>query len=107
MQSHDKRLKSGQRGVSLAALRGLRAFFAAHNRLDHTRTEVNHEGGETSVCALTRSTGLSLVESMVLVAKQRGEDTSAIIGRATSFFSYNWYGTTIRELFDAIESKLE
>ena len=70
VQSHEERLNSGERGVSLAGLRGLRAFFAAHNRLDHTRTEVNHEGGETSVCALTRSTGLSLVESMVLVATE-------------------------------------
>ena len=91
----------------LLLFEALRAFFAAHNRLDVTMENVCKEVGcETSVCALTRSTGLSLAESMVLVATMWGEDTSAIIGRATSFFSYSWEGTTFREMLDAIESKL-
>ena len=78
VRSHAERLSSGERGLSLAALRGLRAFFAAHDRLDVTMENVCKEVGcETSVCALTRSTGLSLAESVVVVAAERGKDTSA------------------------------
>ena len=108
VRSHAERLSSGERGLSLAALRGLRAFFAAHNRLDVTMENVCKERGcETSVCALTRSTGLSLAESVVLVAAEQGKDTSALVGRATTFFSYSWTGTKLGDMLGAIEPKLE
>lgn len=95
VQSHDKRLPSSKRGLSLAAIRALRRFFAAHGMLDRPLSEVidrsgTWEGtsgyagkgadgigasfsgvsgpGASSLSALTRRYGLSLVESLVLLA---------------------------------------
>jgi len=60
-----------------------RSFFAAHGGLDKTMgTVCKEEGSSTSVCALTRSTGLSLSESLVLVAG--GDDGTAQVWRRAS-----------------------
>ena len=110
VRAHAERLPSGERGLSLACLRGLRAFFDAHGRLDVTMELVCKEAGcETSVCALTRSTGLSLAESVVLAAAA-GPSTDgvrALVGRATTFFSYSWTGTRLGDMLGAIEAKVE
>ena len=45
VQSHDKRLPSSKRGLSLAAIRALRRFFAAHGMLDRPLSEVIDRSG--------------------------------------------------------------
>ena len=68
IKAHDDRLGSGRRGVSLAFLRGVHTFFGEHGMLDDTMELVcKKEGSTTSVCAITRSTGLSLAESVAIV----------------------------------------
>ena len=65
MKPHAARLPSGARGVSLAFLRAVRDFYAARGGLGQVMGDICKKG-ETSVCSLTRSTGLSLAESVVL-----------------------------------------
>ena len=92
VRSHAERLKSGERGLSLAGLRALRAFYEERGALGKVMGDVCKEPGfDASVCALTRSTGLSLAESLVLTAADQGVDAGALVGHATTFFSYSWY----------------
>ena len=109
--SHADRLPSGRRGLSLAALRAIRAFYAERGGLDKVMADVCKEARfEASVCAVTASTGLSLAESVVHVAGTSADvpiDVSALVGAATSFFSYSWTGTTLGDMLAAIMRKLE
>ena len=106
IKTHSERLNSGDRGLSLAMLRALRVFYDEHNGLDKVMGDVcKEEGFGASVVALTRSTGLSLAESLVHVA-EGDERVKKLVGRATTFFSYSWTGTILRDQLWAVEQKL-
>ena len=101
--THDKRRPSGERGLSLAALEGIRRFYADHGGLSKTMGEVcKQEGFEASVVALTRGSGLSLAETLAIEGEKIGVDTSGIVGRASDFFSYSWTGTRLEDMLGAI-----
>jgi len=107
VRPHARRLPSGRRGISRKMLRAIRRFFRARGALGMLMGDVcKKEGFVWSVCALTRSTGLSLVETLVLTAEARGEVADALIGLATTFFSYSWDGTKLGDMLDAIERRL-
>jgi hypothetical protein len=107
VRPHARRLPSGRRGISRKMLRAIRRFFRARGALGMLMSDVcKEEGFVWSVCALTRSTGLSLVETLVLTAESRGEVVDALIGLATTFFSYSWEGTKLGDMLDAIERRL-
>jgi len=107
VRPHARRLPSGRRGISLKMLRAIRRFFRARGALGMLMGDlIKEEGFEWSVCALTRSTGLSLIETLVLTAEARGEVVDALIGLATTFFSYSWEGTKLGDMLDAIERRL-
>ena len=108
VRPHARRLPSGQRGITRAMLRAIRRFFRARGgALGMLMGDlIKEEGFEWSVCALTRSTGLSLIETLALTAEARGEDADALIGLATTFFSYSWEGTKLGDMLDAIERRL-
>eukprot|EP00900_Chrysochromulina_parva_P026175 jgi/Chrpa1/8191/Chrysochromulina_OHIO_Genome00011223-RA len=107
VRPHARRLPSGRRGISLTMLRAIRRFFRARGALGKLMSDVcKEEGFEWSVCALTRSTGLALVETLALTAEARGEVADALIGLATTFFSYSWDGTKLGDMLDAIERRL-
>ena len=108
VRPHARRLPSGQRGITRAMLRAIRRFFRARGgALGMLMGDlIKEEGFEWSVCALTRSTGLSLIESLALTAEARGEVVGALIGLATTFFSYSWEGTKLGDMLDAIERRL-
>jgi hypothetical protein len=104
---HARRLPSGRRGITRKMLRAIRRFYCARGALGMLMGDlIKKEGFEWSVCALTRSTGLSLIESLALTAEARGEVASALIGLATTFFSYSWTGTPLGDMLDAVERKL-
>jgi tetratricopeptide (TPR) repeat protein len=107
VRPHARRLSSGRRGISRKMLRAIRRIYRVHGALGMLMSDVcKEEGFEWSVCALTRSTGLSLTESLVLTAEARGEVVDALIGLATTFFSYSWDGTKLGDMLDAIERRL-
>ena len=107
VQPHAARLSSGRRGLSVVAIRAIRVFYTAHAGLEKFMGEVCKEAGfDASVCALTRSTGLSLAESLVLAAQTSEADPAGLIGEATCFFSYSWTGTRLGDMLTAIERKL-
>ena len=88
-QPNSKRLRSGQRGMTRALLFGVKAFFEKHNALDKTMQDiVNEQGFKFSACELTKSTGLSLTETLVREAGE-GAGIEELVGEATSFFSYS------------------
>ena len=66
---------------------------------------VNEPGFAFSACELTKSTGLSLTETLVREAGE-GEGIEELVGEATCFFSYSWTGTKLRDLLAAIERVL-
>ena len=66
---------------------------------------VNERRFKFSACELTKSTGLSLTETLVREAGE-GEGIGELVGEATSFFSYSWTGTKLRDLLAAIERVL-
>ena len=107
VRPHARRLPSGRRGITRAMLRAIRRFYRARGALGMLMGDlIKQEGFEWSVCALTRSTGLSLIESLALTAEARGEVADALIGLATTFFSYSWEGTKLGDMLDAIERRL-
>ena len=64
--SNEERRRSGQRGMTRAFLFGVKAFFECHGALDKTMQDiVNERGFPISACELTKSTGLSLTETLV------------------------------------------
>jgi hypothetical protein len=92
--AHGQRTSSGKRGVSLKFLCAIRSFYAAHGGLDKFMGDVcKEEGSNTSVCALTAATGLSLAESVLRYAVATGANASTLVGESTTFFSYSWTGT--------------
>ena len=104
--SNSERLRSGQRGMTRALLFGVKAFFEKHNALDKTMQDiVNERGFKFSACELTKSTGLSLTETLVREAGE-GAGIEELVGEATCFFSYSWTGTKLRDLLAAIERAL-
>ena len=104
--SNEERLRSGQRGMTRALLFGVKAFYAQRGALDKTMQEiVNESGFPFSACELTKSTGLSLSETLVREAGE-GESIEELVGEATCFFSYSWTGTKLRDLLAAIERVL-
>ena len=106
--THDKRRPSGRRGLSLRLLRAIREFYREHGGIDKVMGDVCKEAGfAASVCALTRSTGLSLAESVVHAAESSGASSAALVGHATTFFSYSWTGTRLGDMLDAVEGQLE
>ncbi|KOO33557.1 tpr repeat-containing protein [Chrysochromulina tobinii] len=107
VRPHARRLPSGRRGITRKMLRAIRRFYCARGALGMLMGDlIKKEGFEWSVCALTRSTGLSLIESLALTAEARGEVVDALIGLATTFFSYSWDGTKLGDMLDAIERRL-
>ena len=101
-----ERLRSGQRGMTRAMLFGVKAFYAQRGALDKTMQDiVNERGFPFSACELTKSTGLSLTETLVWEAGE-GEGIEELVGEATCFFSYSWTGTKLRDLLAAIERVL-
>ena len=107
VHTHAERLSSGRRGLGLPTIRALRTFYAAHGGLDRLMADVCKEAGySASVCALTRATGLSLAETIVLRAAERSIDATTLIGLASTFFSYSWTGTRLADMLWAIETKL-
>ena len=106
VRPHARRLPSGRRGITCKMLRAIRRFYRARGALGMLMGDVcKKEGFVWSVCALTRSTGLSLTETLVLTAEARGEVADALIGLATTFFSYSWDGTKLGDMLDAIERR--
>ena len=107
---HSERIGSGGRGVSLAFLHGIRAFYRKFGALDKVMGDVcKQDGFEASICSLTSFTGLSLVETVHLVLSE-GKNSSQehqFIGTATTFFSYSWSGTTLVDMLASIERKVE
>ena len=81
--SNSERWRSGQRGMTRALLFGVKAFFEQHNALDKTMQDiVNEPGFPFSACELTKSTGLSLTETLVREAyREAGEGEGIGRGR--------------------------
>ena len=108
VRPHARRLPSGRRGITRKMLGAIRRFYRARGALGMLMGDlIKKEGFEWSVCALTRSTGLSLIESLAFTAEAHGELVSPLIGLATTFFSYSWEGTPLGDMLDAIEQKLD
>ena len=104
---HARRLPSGRRGITHKMLRAIRRFYHARGALGMLMGDlIKREGFEWSVCALTRSTGLSLIETLALTAEARGEVAMDLMGLATTFFSYSWEGTKLCDMLDVIERRL-
>ena len=107
---NSERRRSGQRGMTRALLFGVKAFFEQRGALDKTMQDiVNERGFPFSACELTKSTGLSLTETLVREAYRdagEGAGIEELVGEATCFFSYSWTGTKLRDLLAAIERVL-
>ena len=104
--SNEERRRSGQRGMTRALLFGVKAFYAQRGALDKTMQDiVNEQGFPFSACERTKSTGLSLTETLVREAGE-GEGIEELVGEATCFFSYSWTGTKLRDLLAAIKRVL-
>lgn len=100
---HDKRLKSGNRGVSEALIMAFVAFLDLNGcEVDDVGEICKGERVELNVCHLTRSTGLSLAESVVVVADELRLQSSDLVGTAQVFNSYSWFGSSLREMLKAI-----
>ena len=103
-----ERLPPGSRGVSLDALIGLCDWLQRHGNA-HVRPMafvIDGEGFAESVCSLTAHTGLSLVESLRMIAKREGVAHSDLFGPTDNFLSYSREGSTPAALCEAVENAL-
>ena len=86
---HSERLPSGQRGFSISFMRAVLRFYRSNKAHKLDMSAICKKRGLTmNICELTRSTGLSLVESCVMIAEREGLDTSRLFAKATTYFSY-------------------
>ena len=84
--SNSERRRSGQRGMTRAFLFGVKAFFEQHGALDKTMQDiVNEDGFPFSACELTKSTGLSLTETLVREAGEGAGIEELVVERMTEF----------------------
>ena len=84
--SNEERLRSGQRGMTRALLFGVKAFYAQRGALDKTMQDiVNERGFPFSACELTKSTGLSLTETLVREAGEGAGIEELVVERMTEF----------------------
>ena len=84
--SNSKRRRSGQRGMTRALLFGVKAFFEKHGALDKTMQDiVNEHDFKFSACELTKSTGLSLTETLVREAGEGAGIEELVVERMTEF----------------------
>lgn len=99
-----RRLPAVERGVSLAFVHSLCRFYASHGTT-HVGVEAvcSREGFALSLSELTAHTGLSLVESLLLLAQKEGKDASCLFGRVTTHVAYASTGTTLAEIGAACE----
>ena len=67
---HSGRKLSQARGLSIPTLRALRSFFAEHGMSQWTVSELCSCDSNVGLCALTRQTGLSLAETLALMAER-------------------------------------
>ena len=100
-------LASRDRGLTLPLLRAIRKFYAQHDALKLTVHDIWQSAEIPSIRSLIASSQVSLVESLVSVAGDNDMPTGALIGSATTIFSYAWTGTHLGDLLDAIERQLE
>ena len=103
---HDRRLPSGDRGVSLDFLAAIDIFYERHGGRSLTMGDVCKDtaGEHVTVCTLTLSTGLSLAESVAHVAERDGLRLArGAVSRARGFFSYSWTGTALVDMLAAID----
>lgn len=85
VRSHAERLPSGERGVGASFLEAIRRFY--NSSLQSTMEDIC-KSVPTCVVTLTLSTGLSVAESVALVAERDSLPLArAQIGRALTFFS--------------------
>ena len=106
--SHADRVPGGQRGVSDEFLRAVKTFYQKHGGTEKTMDVLcdwdpsDHLG--TSICSLTRSTGLSLAETIVFMGKKKNMDVSGLIGPATTHLCYSSIGTKLEDLLAAVNA---
>ena len=102
--AHAARLASGRRGLSIKMLRAVWAFYDSRELLDTPMVNVckGPLAEPVSMLQMTASTGLSLAESLALVAEREGRSVDGLLGAATTFFSYSWEGQTLRDVLSGI-----
>ena len=110
------RLGCSQRGLTLSALRALHAFYGAHGGLQMGMAAVCKDAEfAASVVNLTKRSGLSLAEKVLLTSAQAGvADASdgelvGLVGPVTSFFSSAGMGgsTPLENVLEPIIRTLE
>lgn len=97
-----ERTPSGERGISLIFLQAFADFIELQGGDPRADMGSICRFGEQSVCNLTKSTGLSLVESCIHIAKTFSKDCSALFGKATTLFSYSWDGSGLSDVVEAL-----
>ena len=109
IKPHAARMPSAERGVSVGFLRAVCRFFAKHGGGARSMDDVcghrdlhgQWDGQRVSICTLTSTSGLSLVETCVVHAQQQGIDVSPLFGPATTYVSYAWCGSTLADIATA------
>ena len=103
---HALRVSSGERGFSIAFFDALHALYSRHGALELSIVDICRVATHVNVCALTSATGLSLVESCLLLAEAEALDVSGLFGTASTFFSYSWEGSSFADVYSAARRAL-
>ena len=103
VQKHEERVESGRRGVSLPFIKVFIDFIEEKGGDLEAEMEQVCRSGKTSVCNLTACTGLSLVESCIYIMRNNPKEYKGLFGRATTFFSYSWTGTSLIDVFESLK----
>ena len=99
VRPHARRLPSSERGVSLAFVRAFCRFVVKRGAVQLPMDDLCARPTlPVSLCHLTAHTGLSLVETLVLLAQRDGTDLSSLFGHATTYVTYAEHGTCLAEV---------
>ncbi len=99
---HRWRRRGCHRGLGLPLLECLLEMYARRGELGRSVVDTCRDlESASSVCSLTRTTGLSLAETAVLCADRAGLAHDGLVGPANAYFVYAWLGTSIGDLLRA------
>jgi len=99
---HRWRRRGSYRGLSLPVLESLLELYEVRGESNRMLLETCRDlQSPSSICSLTRTTGLSFAETVVLTADREGISCEGLVGKADGYFVYGWLGTSIGDLLRA------
>ena len=106
VRTHAERVVGSQRGIGLATLETMLEIFTREMMLSVPTSEASRGEHRITACNMTLHTGLSVAESLLLIAEETGVSCDGIVGTANAYMCYSWDSTNLGDLLKSAISVL-